>query len=578
MGRQKSVPTKLNNSGEHWNWHKPLDYIPIKKRRSRKKACTGPFHNVIVASEKNKEFLVGEICVGSTNNVLPESWRSCKMSFFTPEESDEEHLLIKLDSTSLLVKLLPEFDLIKEIITAKIFAINIRVLDGDVHFDVYFCNLPLPKFNKRVGLCIQSVLSLLLGVSVDSDSDETEMDQSSDYAINRLYTNVKKTREKEISLGCDNVQDPRLKPELRPYQADAVRWMLHRETRACDAEGELHPLYTVIKLKSGLDIYYDTYSGYVELIKPTVETSTRGGILADEMGLGKTVEVLACILTHPAPDSGSRKEPSTSEQSPTVELISKKRKIHEPPPPETTLVDNPKKLKVPEDWVKGKSKRSQMRVALEMWYNSCLQDVNKKTTNNRETHSVQCVCGKSHKEGSFSCVDCEKIQHGGCLGYKSKCGPYRCPQCWMNQPLVECKATLIVSPASLRTQWCKEICKHIRGDFRVLQYGGSSLTPIYPTELAKYDVVITTYNVLQSELRLTETEKTLSFRYQRRYSAPGSPLTRVKWWRLCLDEAQTVETPTSMVSAMAKKLSANFRWAVTGTPISKEISGEKRTI
>jgi E3 ubiquitin-protein ligase SHPRH len=148
----------------------------------------------------------------------------------------------------------------------------------------------------------------------------------------------------------------------------------------------------------------------------------------------------------------------------------------------------------------------------------------------------------------------------------------------MNQPLVECKATLIVSPASLRTQWCKEICKHIRGDFRVLQYGGSSLTPIYPTELAKYDVVITTYNVLQSELRLTETEKTLSFRYQRRYSAPGSPLTRVKWWRLCLDEAQTVETPTSMVSAMAKKLSANFRWAVTGTPISKEISGEKRTI
>jgi hypothetical protein len=237
MGRQKSVPTKLNNSGEHWNWHKPLDYIPIKKRRSRKKACTGPFHNVIVASEKNKEFLLGEICVGSTNNVLPESWRSCKMSFFTPEESDEEHLLIKLDSTSLLVKLLPEFDLIKEIITAKIFAINIRVLDGDVHFDVYFCNLPLPKFNKRVGLCIQSVLSLLLGVSVDSDSDETEVDQSSDYAINRLYTNVKKTREKEISLGCDNVQDPRLKPELRPYQADAVRWMLHRETRACDPEG-----------------------------------------------------------------------------------------------------------------------------------------------------------------------------------------------------------------------------------------------------------------------------------------------------------------------------------------------------
>lgn len=48
---------------------------------------------------------------------------------------------------------------------------------------------------------------------------------------------------------------------------------------------------------------------------------------------------------------------------------------------------------------------------------------------------------------------------------------------------------------------------------------------------------------------------------------------RVKWWRLCFDEAQTVETPGQMVSEMAKKIYATFRWAITGTPISKEVSG-----
>lgn len=64
----------------------------------------------------------------------------------------------------------------------------------------------------------------------------------------------------------------------------------------------------------------------------------------------------------------------------------------------------------------------------------------------------------------------------------------------------------------------------------------------------------------------------LPFRNERRYSAPGSPLTRINWWRLCLDEAQTVDVPTTMVAAMAQKLTAQYRWAVTGTPISKEIS------
>lgn len=46
----------------------------------------------------------------------------------------------------------------------------------------------------------------------------------------------------------------------------------------------------------------------------------------------------------------------------------------------------------------------------------------------------------------------------------------------------------------------------------------------------------------------------------------------MKWWRLCFDEAQTVET-ARMVSEMAQKLVAVHRWAVTGTPISKDITG-----
>ncbi|KAJ3664999.1 hypothetical protein Zmor_000523 [Zophobas morio] len=572
MGRQKTTPTKFNSSeGCHSRY---LDYIPVKPRRSKKRSnnslSTGQCYKILIPSEKNKQFHLGKLLAGTTHNELPDTWSTCKMSFLFKRGTPNKHLLINLDSTSVLVELLPGNDVVEEVIYSRIFAIHVLLIDGSVFFDLYFCDLPLPRFTKRLGLCIQTVLSLVLDVPIIDDNEESEVDLSSEFAVAQLYKNIRKEREKSNKIECENVQHPRLKPQLRPYQEDAVRWMLQQERKTDAPEGELHPLYTVIKLESGLDIYYDKYSGYVDITKPTIETTTKGGILADEMGLGKTVEVLACILLHSKPLENE--ENINLETSPTVKLISKKRKMRETKPePKPDLIDQSKKLKVPDDWVKSSSKKSQTYVALETWYNSVLQTACKKTEH-KDENALQCICGGSSEEGSVTCIDCDKIQHGDCLGYKKNFGPYRCPQCWMNQPLLETKATLIVSPVSLRTQWCKEICKHIKGDLKVLQYGGSSVTPTYPNELTKYDIVITTYSVLQSELRLTETEKALSFRHHKRYSAPGSPLTRVKWWRLCLDEAQTVETTTSMVSAMAKKLTAHFRWAVTGTPISKEIS------
>lgn len=272
---------------------------------------------------------------------------------------------------------------------------------------------------------------------------------------------------------------------------------------------DLHPLYTVIKLKSGAEIYFDKYSGYVDITKPRVMNSSRGGILADEMGLGKTVEVLACILLHPKPESTSTQRTPDMERSPEVDLISRKRRISENKitPEESDYVDKPKKLKVPDNLVKGSCKKSQNYLALEAWYKSVLQSTVPSSRPKSAERKLQCICGSSNEEGSVACTVCGKMQHAACLGYKSNCGPYMCPQCWKHQPQIECKATLIVSPVSLRTQWCKEICKHIKGEFKVLQYANSMVSPMYPTELTKYDVVITSYNVLQSELKLTENDK-----------------------------------------------------------------------
>lgn len=70
--------------------------------------------------------------------------------------------------------------------------------------------------------------------------------------------------------------------------------------------------------------------------------------------------------------------------------------------------------------------------------------------------------------------------------------------------------------------------------------------------LAEQDVVITTYDVLRSELNYVDiphsnSEDGRRFRNQKRYMAVPSPLVAVEWWRICLDEAQMVECPTAKV-------------------------------
>ena len=49
-----------------------------------------------------------------------------------------------------------------------------------------------------------------------------------------------------------------------------------------------------------------------------------------------------------------------------------------------------------------------------------------------------------------------------------------------------------------------------------------------------------------------------------------TPLTRLRWWRVCLDEAQMVESSHAPATAMAAQLQAQHRWAVSGTPLSHD--------
>ncbi|VDQ05711.1 unnamed protein product [Trichobilharzia regenti] len=102
---------------------------------------------------------------------------------------------------------------------------------------------------------------------------------------------------------------------------------------------------------------------------------------------------------------------------------------------------------------------------------------------------------------------------------------------------------------------------------------------VQPAQLACADVVLTSYSVVQRELDWAEVVASRQsghghrpkLRLTQRYLCRPSPLTCVRWWRICLDEAQMVERVTSKTARMLSQITAVNRWCVTGTPAEKSI-------
>lgn len=92
--------------------------------------------------------------------------------------------------------------------------------------------------------------------------------------------------------------------------------------------------------------------------------------------------------------------------------------------------------------------------------------------------------------------------------------------------------------------------------------------PVTAADLAAADVVITTYSVLRHDLdfEASAAGNGRPARRSRKYPVMPSPLTRLTWWRVILDEAQMVES-ANKAAEMAASLRMVNRWCVTGTPI-----------
>jgi E3 ubiquitin-protein ligase SHPRH len=134
--------------------------------------------------------------------------------------------------------------------------------------------------------------------------------------------------------------------------------------------------------------------------------------------------------------------------------------------------------------------------------------------------------------------------------------------------------TLIVTPEPLRRQWLSELKRHAPY-LRVRTYLGLKSTRLPEAEIVEdflqHDVIVTTYSVLTSEIHFAIEPPERSMRQERKYTRPTSPLVQVEWWRICLDEAQMIESGVTHAATVARVLSRVNSWGITGTPVKSEV-------
>ncbi|NXY71558.1 HLTF factor, partial [Glareola pratincola] len=360
---------------------------------------------------------------------------------------------------------------------------------------------------------------------------------------------------KEDDKSCEMEGAEAVGTVLLPHQKQALAWMVSREN-----SNDLPPFW-----EERNNFYYNILTNFAEKKRPK---NVLGGILADDMGLGKTLTTIALILTNFQDGKPLPVEKITSDKC--YEVRQKKKIVL------TELIKTDVSNNFLNAW--GLKFCSNFPLLSSLARNFNMDDLTDSTrevkrTDKERTHEYELPLVKvvfiSTLEGrkcrlSWGSVERNLERTSGNRKFLEL--PLNMASVFSGTAIVQSvekkysdvgpRATLIVCPLSVLSNWIDQFEQHIHQDFHVniYVYYGSDRSKD-PSILSEQDIVLTTYNILATD-----------------YGIRGdSPLHKVKWLRIVLDEGHTIRNPNAQQTKAALNLEGQRRWVLTGTPIQNSV-------
>ncbi|KAF8119800.1 P-loop containing nucleoside triphosphate hydrolase protein [Boletus edulis] len=127
------------------------------------------------------------------------------------------------------------------------------------------------------------------------------------------------------------------------------------------------------------------------------------------------------------------------------------------------------------------------------------------------------------------------------------------------------RPNLVIAPTVAIMQWYNEITAHAEGMTALVWHGASRI--VDPQELKQYDVVLTSYAVVESCFRKQES----GFKRKGHIVKNASPLHQVKWNRIVLDEAHGIKERSTNTAKACFELNGKKKWCLSGTPLQNRV-------
>ncbi|XP_070776033.1 helicase-like transcription factor [Enoplosus armatus] len=355
-------------------------------------------------------------------------------------------------------------------------------------------------------------------------------------AFDNLFEDVKESKDGEKEA-AECVGTP-----LLPHQKQALSWMCARENKSV-----LPPFWE----KRG-DLYYNSLTCFSA---KEIPERVRGGILADDMGLGKTLTTIALILTNfhkgkPLPVEKCEVQSSPFKAKTKPQMAFKLEGSSSAGDGVTDAAAGSLGSDLPQVEVISVDSPDVVEIV----------DTSDKSTSKGKMKAAK---RKPSKEAP---VLLEDLDFAAALGgsasgsKKKKTAKKATPKLSVESCIPEsaddlsARATLIISPLSVLSNWLDQFEQHVRANVKlnVYLYYGSERNRSKKF-LSSQDVVITTYNVLSADF------------------GNKSPLHGINWLRVVLDEGHIIRNPNAQMSKAVLDLKAQRRWILSGTPIQNSV-------